>query len=128
MYCRKDIDTLLHIYCQCLLLHYYWSMVQDLLQRLLDLTLPFCSKVFVLGLLPAKLSKIAEKLKGHILTTARYLVTLHWKKQTLQSPTELYTRIKDVEIMESLTAHLTDTVEQHNAVWGSWHSREESSS
>lgn len=38
-----------------------------------------------------------------------------WKKQIPQSPIELYARIQDVELLESLKARLNDT-DYHNKV------------
>lgn len=50
---------------------------------------------------------------------------LRWKKQTPPTPTDLYTRIKDIELMEKMTARLQDRLETHDKVWEDWHRRED---
>lgn len=65
-------------------------------------------KVSLLGLSPLKIAKPYKKLLRHILTAARCLVALNWKRCSPPSPDALYARVKDVEIMEKMTARIWD--------------------
>lgn len=83
-----------HIYWQSPLLQPYWRSVQDLIQRLFDLDIPLSPKIFLLGLLPPSLSRLAKKLTHSLTTAAWCLVALHWKQQVPPSSIELYAGIK----------------------------------
>lgn len=122
--CQGARGTFLHIYWSCPLLTPYWSTVQQLLARLLDTQVQASPKFFLLGLSPLKLPTPYKKLVRHILTAARCLIALHWKRSTPPSAEDLYARIKNVEVMERMTARIQDRLEAHNRVWKLWHLRE----
>lgn len=121
--CLRDRGTLLHVYWQCPSLQPYWRSVWDLLQWLFEMDVPLHSKLYLLRLLPPKLSKLAKKLANQILTAASCLIVLNWKKRTPPALTDFYARIKDVEVMESFTAQLADRVDHHNAILEYWYLR-----
>lgn len=72
---------------------------------------------FLLGLSPEKILKVCGKLLRHVLTAERFLIALSWKRRSPPSPQAIYARIKDVELMERMTAKLQDRMEVHNHVW-----------
>lgn len=51
------------------------------------------------------------------------MITLQWKRRTPPSLSDLYARIKDIEVIESMVAWLADKVDYHNEIWGPWHLR-----
>lgn len=38
----------------------------------------------------------------------------------------LYSRVKDVELMERVTARIRDRIDDHNGIWREWHRQEDS--
>lgn len=118
--CYKDRGTLFHVYWTCPLIIPYWGMVQSLLQSIFDTGVLLDPRIFLLGLPPTTFSKASKKLLAHVLTAARCLVSLKWKKRETPSLTELHSRIRDVKRMEYLTASLNDTLEKHNRIWKPW--------
>lgn len=123
--CQGARGTLIHIYWECPLIAPFWDKVQHLLSHLLELQVRASPKFFLLGLSPLKLRTPYKKLVRHILTAARCLVALNWKCRSPPSPEDLYSRIKDVELMERMTARMQDRLEAHNGVWELWHLRED---
>ena len=119
--CQQDKGMLIHVYWSCPMIVPFWNSVQQLLGRLLDKTLPLTPKVYLLGLPPPNTPAPYRKLTRHILTAARCLVTLHWKRSVPPPPEALYARIKDVELMEKMTARMLDRLEAHDKVWELWH-------
>lgn len=119
--CQKERGTLLHIYWSCPLIAPYWTEVHQLLTGLLEVQVPMTPKLFLLGVLQPKIPKAYKKLIRHILTAARCLIALNWKKTSPPTPEALYARIKDVESMEKMTARIQDRLEAHNKVWELWH-------
>lgn len=118
--CYKHRGTLFHVYWTCPLIIPYWRMVQSLLQSIFDVGMLLDPKIFLLGLPPATFSKISNKLLAHVLTAARCLVALKWKKRESPSLSKLHSRIRDVKRMEYLTASLNDTLDKHNRIWEPW--------
>lgn len=96
----------------------FWYLTPKLLQAV-------HSEVFWLGFLPPTISKTIKKLVRHILTAARCLVMLLWKIREPPSLIELYARIKDMELMETLTVCLNNTLNKHNGVQELLHLTEE---
>lgn len=86
---------------------------------------PYDTKIFLLGLSQLKIPKFYRKLLLHILMVAQCLIALNWKQRSLPSLEALYARIKDVELMEKMTARLQDRMEAHNRVWELWHLQED---
>lgn len=123
--CQGRKGTLIHIYWECPLITPFWDKVQLLLSHLLEMQVQASPKFFLLGLSPLKLRKPYKKLVRHILTAARCLVALNWKRRSPPSPEDLYSRIKDIELMEKMTARMQDRLEAHNGVWELWHLRED---
>ena len=99
--------------------------MQQLLTRLFEAPIPWTPKLFLFGLSQPKLPKPYKKLLRHVLTAARCLIALHWKRTAPPSQEALYTRVKDIEIMEKMTARLRDRFDDHDSVWERWRSRED---
>ena len=119
--CNQARGTLFHIYWTCPLAVPFWNMTRELLSRLFEAPIPFSPKFFLLGLSQLQLAKPYKKLLRHILTAARCLIALHWKKPLPPSQEALYARVKDVELMEKLTARIRDKLDDHDAVGERWH-------
>lgn len=119
--CQGAKGTFMHIYWNCPILTPYWEMVQRLLSHLLEMQVQASPKFFPLGLSPLKLCTPYKKLLRHVLTAARCLIALNWKRHTPPSAEDLYSRIKDVELMEKMTDRIRDRLEAHNRVWELWH-------
>lgn len=76
------------------------------------------SEMFVLS--PMRLAKLYKKLLHHVLMySQRQDVSYLLAEKNTKPPysTALYARIKDIELMEKLTAKLYDKLESHNHVW-----------
>lgn len=123
--CQGDRGTLYHIYWSCPKIGPFWTEAQSLLTRLLGVQVPRTPKLFLLGVSGLQIPKHSKKLLRHILTAARCLIALYWKRRDLPTQTDLYTRIKDIELMEKMTARLQDRLETHDKVWEDWHRRED---
>lgn len=123
--CYRDKGTLYHIYWSCPKIVPFWTEVQSLLTRLLGVQVPWSPKLFLFGVSGLNIPRHSRKLMGHIITAARCLVALRWKKQTPPTQSDLYTRIKDVELMEKMTARIQDRLEIHDKVWEDWQRRED---
>lgn len=123
--CLKDRGTFYHIYWSCPKIVPFWTETQLLLNRLLGAQVPRTPKLFLLGVSGLRISRHCRKLLGHVLTAARCLVALHWKRQAPPTQADLYTRIKDIELMEKMTARLQNRLEVHDRVWEDWHRRED---
>ena len=53
------------------------------------------------------------------------MIALNWKKPMPPTQEALYVRVKDVELMEKMTARIRDKLEDHDLVWERWHVRED---
>ena len=78
--CQGARGTLYHIYWTCPKIVPFWTETQQLLSRLLGVLVPWSPKLFLLGVSALRISKSSKKLLRHVLTAARCLVALHWKR------------------------------------------------
>ena len=123
--CNQARGTLFHIYWTCPLIVQFWTRVQELLTRLVEAPIPLSPKLFLLGLSQPRIAKPYKKLLRHITTAARCLIALYWKKPMPPPQEALYARVKDVELMEKMTARIRDRLEDHDLVWERWHAEED---
>lgn len=112
--CNADIGTLYYIFWSCPLIIPYWRMVHSLLHSVFGSWVPFNPKTFLSHLSLHSFSNLAKKLNAHVLTAARCLIALQWKKRDPPSLIDLHSRIRDVKRMENLTALLNDSLDAHN--------------
>lgn len=52
-------------------------------------------------------------------------MALHWKNRHPPTLSDFYARIKDVELIESMSARLEDRMARHTAIWEGWYLRVE---
>lgn len=123
--CQGDRGTLYHIYWTCPKIVPFWTETQLLLTRLLGVQVPRTPKSFLLGVSVLQIPKHSKKLLRHVLTAARCLIALYWKRRDPPTQTDLYTRIKGIELMEKMTARLQDRLEAHDKVWEEWNRQED---
>lgn len=60
------------------------------------------------------------KLLMHILTAARCLIALFWKRSAPPTYLDLWSRIKDVRTMEYMTALFHNKAELFHKIWAPW--------
>ena len=123
--CHQARGSLFHIYWTCPLITPFWQSTHQLLTHLFEAPIPLTPKLFLLGISQPRLAKPYKKLLRHVLTAARCLIALNWKKTTPPSQEALYARVKDVELMERMTARIRNRMDAHDEVWSEWHRRED---
>lgn len=122
---NKAKGTLLYIYWSCPLIASIWHSIQQLMGHVFEISIPMSPKLFFAGPFPTEKFKPYKKLLCYILMTAHCLIALHWKQRSPLTSVALYDRIRDVELIEKMTARIQDRLEVHNRVWELWHLQED---
>ncbi|KAG8562466.1 hypothetical protein GDO81_015685 [Engystomops pustulosus] len=72
--------------------------------------------LYLLNLLPANVHGPNARLLLHVLTAAKCLISLFWKKPD-PPYSDLYAPVKYMRLMEHLTAQLKDKMDASEAIW-----------
>lgn len=118
--CGRTPGTQFHLFWECPEIRDYWIMVKNLLYDILGIEFPLCPQLFLLNFSDKLIPKLAMKLVIHILTAARCLIALFWKRGSPPSSLDLWTRIKNVRVMESMTALSNNRADQFYKIWEPW--------
>lgn len=118
--CGAGGADLFHVYWDCPPIQVYWSRVKTLLGEVMGVDIPLSPLSYLLNLPPKGLSRHASRLLLHILTAARCLVAVFWKRTSVPSLLDVRSRIMDIRTMESMSASLTNQVDVFNSIWSLW--------
>lgn len=102
--CSDAKGSQLHIFWECSKIRPYWNMVNTLLHDVLGIRFTLDPCLFLLNVTQRPLPKHSMKLLLHLLTAARFLIALYWKRDTVPLLTDLLSRIKSIRSLEHLTA------------------------
>lgn len=95
-------------------------MIQSFVQQVIEVHIPLTPLAYILNATPCKLGLWSSRLLLHILTAAKSLIATFWKLSHIPSLSDLYARIKEIHVMEHLTALLNNRVDQFNSIWSLW--------
>lgn len=98
----------------------FWNLVNTLLFDVIGLRFTLNPQLFLLNMPESSIPKTVMKLLIHILTAARCLIALFWKRSTSPSLLDLWSRIKNIRLMEYMTALNNNQADIFYKVWALW--------
>lgn len=96
------------------------EIVNSLLFDVLGLRFTLNPQLCLLNIPEGQIPRATMKLLIHILTAARCLIALFWKRTTPPSLIDLLTRIQEVRLMEYMTALSNNQADIFYKVWMLW--------
>lgn len=118
--CTRSRGTQFHLFWECPEIEPFWGVVQTLLFDVLGIRFTLDPLLFLLNVSERPLPKLTTKLLIHILTAARCLIALFWKRQAPPSLLDLLARVKEIRTMEYITAVAHNKVDLFHSIWASW--------
>lgn len=96
-----------HIFWDCPRIVAYWQGIKAEIDQILGIDLPFCPKHFIFELVAEDVCPKNQMFLLHILLmTARKMVTVNWMKPEPPTVAQWTLKLKEVYVMETLTAQL----------------------
>lgn len=118
--CGSEGASVFHIFWDCLLLQGYWSEIKQLIYDELGSHVSLSPITYLLNVPPKGLSRGASRLLLHILTAAKCLIAVFWKRTAFPSSTDIHHRIVEIRSMDRLSASLASQIDLFNSVWSLW--------
>lgn len=118
--CARDRGSQFHIFWDCSKIQPYWVMVNALIFEVLGIRFPLEPQLFLLNITEQPIPKYSMKLLLHLLTAARCLIALFWKRDSVPSLIDLLARVKAIRNLEYLTALCNNKTDQFLKVWTLW--------
>lgn len=107
--CRRNCNKVAdhsHIFWDCPVLHQYWQDIKHEMEAIFNVNLSMDPMLFLFGIPPASIDKVCINVFRILLLTARKMITVNWKKSSPPTKIQWTQRLKQVYIMEHLTAKL----------------------
>lgn len=115
--CGKIGDTT-HIFWDCPALETYWKKIKDEIERIIKIEMPSNLQFYLFGIVEADLFNADQRYVLHILLMlARKIITVNWKNVKSPTISEWKQKLKQVYIMERMTASLQMKVDLFNQRW-----------
>lgn len=95
-------------------------MVTTLLHNVFGIRFNLDPRLFLLNITEIQVPKLAMKLLIYILTAARSLIALFWKRTAPPMYIDLWSRIKNIRTMEYMTALSQNKVDLFHQIWTPW--------
>lgn len=118
--CSTQTGTLIHVFWECPALDPFWRQVLEIIHRLTGVSLRNNPAAVLLNLTPMSSKRYRKSLLKHLLNAARACIPSMWKQQSIPTMTQWFSRVSDIQQMESLTAAIGDKEEEHSTRWTRW--------
>lgn len=116
--CGKHRGTQFNLFWERPGIQTYW--INNLLYDVLGIRFPLEPQLFLLNVTDCAVPKFVMKLLLHILTAARCLIALFWMRSMPSASLDLLTRIKDIRIVEYMTAISYNRADLFHKIWAPW--------
>lgn len=107
-----------HIFSDCPQIQHFWKDVKDILEKILKVNLPWNPLIFLLDVFPKHLTHDQSFLLHLLLMTARKMITVNWMKPDPPTTGHWIKKIRNIYIMEQLTAQLQLKTQTLKRRWG----------
>lgn len=119
-HCGTCTGSLFHIFWQCSMVQPFWHEVMQLIQRVVDVSLPLDPLHYLLGLPFSGITKRSNMLISYILLAAKRIIPLCWLSNSPPPWSRFLQLIAEIRRMEYLTASVHDSILQFNKIWDPW--------
>lgn len=117
--CGFSRGTQFHLFWECSgNTECFWNTVNTLLHDVLGIRFSLDLQLFLLNVSECPIG--AMNLRIHMLTAARCLIALFWKRSTTPTLLDLWARIKDVRLLEYMMALSHNKADLFFKVWSPW--------
>lgn len=118
--CGNSRGTQFHLFWECPGIRSFWIAVNALLYDILGIRFTLSPQLFILNIPESSIPRYSTKLLIHILTAARCIIALFWKRSSAPSRLDLCSRVKEVCLMEYMTALSHNQVDLFHKIWSLW--------
>ena len=121
--CQDGDGTLVHMLWSCPKVQDYWKDINNRMQTITGLDIPFNPSLFILGD-PATLREVAPNLAEWIQTAimlGRRLLVKDWKSASTPSPSYWFSSLGQLAALERLSYRLLDKMDKYDLKWTHYH-------
>lgn len=118
--CGQEEGTLLHLFWNCQKIAGFWSSVREVIHQITGIHLQLSPEVFLLHLAPMGMKKYKKSLLIHLLNAAKACIPAFWKQVDPPTVGHWLGRIREIQLMESMTQNIRTSPSTHGETWALW--------